>query len=322
MALLTHLSLENARALCAAFGLELSAIEPLAHGSVNSNFRLTTLDGTRYFARLYEEQPLAGARVEVELLATLARRGARVVAPCATAAGERVLLHDNKAFAVFPWVDGDWLCLRSVTGDHCAAVGAALAEVHLASGDVQPLGPGRFRPDDMLERLERVEREGPARLGPALAEIRAYYADYLPQRNAELPRGICHGDLFRDNVLWRGPEISALLDFESVAWGTFAYDLMVTALAWCYTDALVVPHVEAMFRGYARVRPLTAAERAALPVEGALACLRFATTRITDFELRAQPGQAPARDYRRFLERLTALRSGAFSSAFASLARI
>ncbi|MGC4090484.1 MAG: hypothetical protein QM756_21940 [Polyangiaceae bacterium] len=94
---------------------------------------------------------------------------------------------------------------------------------------------------------------------------------------------------------------------------------MVTALAWCYTDALVVPHVQAMFRGYAAVRKPSATERDALRVEGSLACLRFATTRITDFELRAAPGQPPGRDYRRFLGRLSALRAGAFDGAVSSL---
>ena len=319
MATLTSLSLADAQGLAARFGLDLATLEPLAAGSVNSNFSLTLRDGTRYFARLYEEQPLAGAQIEVSLLATLARRGARVVAPCETAEGERVLLHAGKPFAVFPWVDGDWLCLRRVTAAHCEAVGAELARVHAASSEVTPLSEGRFRPRDMLARLERVESEGPARLASAVSEIRAFYAEYQPLRDPELPRGICHGDLFRDNVLWQGARISALLDFESVYWGSFVYDLMVTALAWCYTDSVVVPNVQAMFRGYAGVRPLSAAERAALPVEGALACLRFATTRITDFELRAAPGQPPGRDYRRFLERLQALRSGAFEPAFQSL---
>jgi homoserine kinase type II len=316
MATLTSLSFEDAQNMSARFGLELTRVEPLSLGSVNSNFRLTTRDGSRYFARLYEEQPLAGAELEVSLLATLAERGARVVAPCSTSTGQRVLLHAGKPFAVFPWIEGVWLCLQRVNAEHCKAVGAALAAVHLASDSVAPLGEGRFRPADMSSRLDRVEREGPPRLAAPIAEIRALYAQYLPRRNSGLPRGICHGDLFRDNVLWSGSEIAALLDFESVAWGSFAYDLMVTALAWCYTDALVVPHVQAMFEGYAGVRRLSDAERAALPVEGALGCLRFATTRITDFELRAAPGERPGRDYRRFLERLRALESGAFDPAF------
>ncbi|MGC4090483.1 MAG: phosphotransferase [Polyangiaceae bacterium] len=207
MALLTPLSLAEASALTAQFGLDLTGLEALSHGSVNSNFSLQTRDGRRYFARLYEEQALAGAEVEVSLLATLAEQGARVVAPLSTKAGARVLSHAGKPFAVFPWVDGDWLCLRKVTAAHCESVGAELARVHLASEHVAQLGPGRFRPTDMLQRLERVEREGHTRLGPAIAEVRALYDELLPQRDGSLPLGICHGDFFRDNVLWQGAEI-------------------------------------------------------------------------------------------------------------------
>ena len=87
---------------------------------------------------------------------------------------------------------------------------------------------------------------------------------------------------------------------------------MVTALDWCFTDTLVMGNVRALFEGYRSVRALEAQELQALDVEGALACLRFATSRITDFELRASPGTPPARDFRRFLRRLEIVESGAF----------
>jgi homoserine kinase type II len=241
------------------------------------------------------------------------------VDPLSTSAGARVIEHRGKPFAIFPWVAGDWLCLRSVTADHCRALGAALARVHLASSKVGGLPEGRFRPSDMLARLARVEAEGHARLRPAIEQVRERYAHYVPLRDASLPRGVCHGDLFRDNVLWQGERLSALLDFESAAWGNFPYDLMVTALAWCFKDELDTSNVKALFAGYSSVRSPSPAERAAMEVEGALGCLRFATSRITDFELRASDGRPPARDFRRFLRRLEAIEQGAFAPAWSSL---
>lgn len=318
MARLSELSLHQARALGAEFGLSVSSVTPLDVGSVNSNFRFESAEGAAYFARLYEEQDISGARTEVQLLATLSAAQVPVVAPLCTLAGARVTEHAAKPFAIFPWVEGEWLCLRQVTPEHCRTLGAALARVHSTSPQVSRLPEGRFRPTDMLARLSRVESEGHARLLPAIQHIRACYARYLPQRDENLPRGICHGDLFRDNVLWQGPRLSALLDFESVFWGSFSYDLMVTALAWCYRDALVIENVQALFAGYGSVRSLSVAERAALEVEGVLACLRFATSRITDFELRASAGNPPARDFRRFLSRMTAIEQGAFAPAWAS----
>jgi homoserine kinase type II len=94
---------------------------------------------------------------------------------------------------------------------------------------------------------------------------------------------------------------------------------MVCVHAWCYGDGFRVELVRAMFAGYESVRPLAAEEVDALAVEGALAALRFATTRITDYALRAAPGERPGRDYRRFLARLAALDAGVLSEVFAPL---
>jgi len=166
-----------------------------------------------------------------------------------------------------------------------------------------------------LERLERVER---ATTRPELladvVRARALYARLVPARDGALPSGIVHGDLFRDNVLWKAGQLSALLDFESAFHGPFVYDLLVTLCAWCFRSEFELTLARAMLAGYESVRPLSPAERAAVPVEGPLACLRFVSSRLTDFELRAPAGTAPVRDYRRFFQRLEAIQSGVFEA--------
>ena len=317
MALLTALPLTAARELARAYGVELVELLPLSLGSVNSNFRAVAADGRVFFARLYEEQGPEGARGELELLHALARAGSKVAEPLART-GE-LPLYAGKPFALFPWLEGEILCLARVSADACHRVGSALARVHRASDGLPRLGRGRFGPTDMLARLERVEREtSRAELLADVRRARELYERFVPARDASLPSGIVHGDLFRDNVLWQGGEILALLDFESAFHGPFVYDLCVTIAAWCYRDAFDVAAARAMVEGYSAVRPLAAAERAAVPVEGALGCLRFVTSRITDFELRAPPGAPPVRDFRRFLARLSAITSGALAPAFAA----
>jgi homoserine kinase type II len=320
MALLTELSLSSAARLAKSFGLDLRKIEPLSAGSVNSNFRLSDSAGKSYFARLYEEQDHAGAAREHALVAALDDAGVPVVRGLLTLDGHSLADFEGKAFAVFPWVEGESLCQARVTPAACLALGAALARVHLCSGHAKALPGGRFRIPDLRERLERVEASGRASLLPAVRTIRERLDHYEAQRAKNLEQGICHGDLFRDNVLWQGPKLRALIDFESVCRNNFAYDLMVTALAWCYGSQFELGLVQALFDGYRSVRPLPGVEVAALRSEGAIACLRFASTRLTDFSLRAPEGTPPARDYRRFLARMTALEDGALDECIASLA--
>lgn len=314
MALLTSLSQAQAAELLAGYGLELAQIEALTLGSVNSNFRLRTRDGRWFFARLYEEQGFAGATREVVLLQALVKLGLPVAEPLSQVHGEHVALFEGKAFAVFPWIDGTISCQGLVSPARAQEIGHALARLHTARVGLPQLGEGRFGVPEILQRLEVVTRNGGAGWEPVVAGIRSKLLYYQSVRDNQLPKGVIHGDLFRDNVLWNGDRIAALLDFESASQGVFMYDLLVTVLAWCYGDGLDAALAHAMFRGYEEIRPITAAERRGALAEGAIACLRFATTRITDFSLRAGPGETPARDYRRFLGRLEALEHGALSA--------
>ncbi len=312
VALLTPLPLADAARLSREFGLDVTAIEPLEAGSVNSNFALTTADGGRYFARLYEEQDRAGALAELRLVAALGDAGVPVVRCLPRADGAGVGDFGGKAFAVFPWLEGEIACQKRVTPALCRALGAALARVHLTTDQVERPSEGRFRIVDLRARLERAEQSGRRELVADVAFIRERLAHYeLARAQVAAPCGVIHSDLFRDNVLWTaGGELLALLDFESACYGAFAYDIMVTIAAWCYGQSFERPRAEALLAGYRAVRPLAADEVRALKVEGAIGCLRFATTRITDFSLRAEPGQPPARDYRRFLDRLRAIEAG------------
>lgn len=309
MACLTTLTLAEARALAAEYGLNLRSLDALEAGSVNSNFCFLTESGP-VFGRIYEEQGLAGAQAESRLLAELRERGVRVSPPLTRLDGAVIGLAQGKPFGLYPWVAGEWLCHQRLTVAHCRLLGAALAQVHLASPHLSALPAGRFGLPQVRERLEFIQRTAPE-YSDAVAFIEAGIGRYEDERDEQLPRGLIHGDLFRDNVLWcqgtEEPQIAALLDFESASEGVFTYDLMVCVLSWCFTHHLDFARVHSLLDGYESLRPLSAAERAAMTIEGKAVCLRFATTRITDFALRTPQGQTPKRDFKRFFERYAEL---------------
>jgi len=146
----------------------------------------------------------------------------------------------------------------------------------------------------------------PAELTADVARLSSRLEEHATRVPAPEVSGLVHGDLFRDNVLWKDGRIAALLDFESASHESYPFDLMVTLLAWCFGDGLDADLARAMAQGYARVRPVPEAEAARLHAEGSFAALRFAVTRITDFELRPA-GSGIRKDYRRFLARGEAL---------------
>jgi homoserine kinase type II len=313
MAVHTAISESEALAILAQYGsLELYRVDGVAGGSVNSNFALTT-SGERLFLRVYEEQGREGAEHETALLERLAGAGVPTPPPLRRRDGGLVSTIRGKPVALFPWRVGVMRCQATVSAADVRRVGGALARIHVAGRGEAPY-PGRFEFPDLLRRLDRIQVEGGAEWAPVVPSLRAALEQTQAARDPRLPRGVVHGDLFRDQVLWGvDGEIAALLDFESACDGTFAFDLMVTVLSWCVGDDLDVDLARAMVEGYQRVRALSEQERDGLAGEGSFAALRFAITRITDFSMRPRSADGtvrpPTRDWRRFMKRFDKLRT-------------
>jgi len=316
MARLTELSFAEATRLLSGYGLDLQELTALEAGSVNSNFLLTA-SSRPYFARLYEEQGPGGADFECAVNDCLFRAGLPVARPLRTTSGSFHIMVQGKPFSLYERVEGQVLCQKLVTAAAARSLGRALAGVHLAPLGGLAVPESRFGFEQIEERLERVALSGRTDLLPAASEVRALARRIQAARRTDLPTGLIHGDLFRDNALVTpdGDGIAALIDFESACRGPYVYDLMVTLLAWCYGDELDGGLARALVEGYESVRPLSADERRSLVSEGSVACVRFATTRLTDFSLRVPQGTPPKRHYQRFLARLQALESGALERA-------
>lgn len=304
MAILTVPSEQDLDALLAAYDLgEKRSATGIEAGTVNTSYALEMGKG-RFFLRIYEEQLLPGAEAEARLLVHLAASGVPTPSPVQATDGTAVHVLAGKPAAIFPWVVGDMLCLKAVTPAAAHDVGVALARMHLA-GPAEPvatsLGAGRFGADDLVARCDRVAKSTDV-VARALSEpLRDAVIRLDRRRRADLPRGLVHGDLFRDNVLWHDGKIAALLDFESAHKGPFAYDLAVTILSWSFRDTFDFDVARAIVAGYREVREIEESEREALYVEAVFAALRFTITRITDEAIRV------GKKWQRFVARREAI---------------
>ena len=317
MATFTPLSDTEASALVADYGLGvLTRVTPISAGSVNSNFFLEVASRDRSttrrcFLRIYEEQALEGARYDGELLSHLSARGVPAPPPLIRVDGDSLSIVAGKPAAVFPFVAGVHSCQRAVDADRCRSLGRALAQVHVAGASFPQRRAGRFTIEGVRARLPKIAAAEDPSLS-TMAEVLARRLDHwCARRVADVPEGVVHGDLFRDNVLFCCEEgsghdqVAALLDFESASDGRYVYDLAVTILAWCFGDRLDLALASAIVEGYQSVRALTAVERGAMRAELAIAALRFTTTRITDYAMpRAGVGERVIKDFRRFWNRL------------------
>jgi homoserine kinase type II len=319
MAVLTRVSLEEADRIARAHGLGAARrIVPVLAGSVNTNFVVET-EARTIFLRVYEEQGPDGVLFEHALLAHLLAAGLPVPRPIA-GPPTGVLTVQGKPIALFEMAPGTEICQASVTPARARVVGAVLARAHRAAASFPQRRVGRFGLDRIAERLRLIEDRGREDLRAATARLARTIEGIARAMPAGLPTGVVHGDLFRDNVRWEGNAVVCVLDWESAGEGALVFDLAVALLAWCFDDAMRWDLARALVAGYASERPLETIEVESLAIVARAACVRFATTRITDYELRVAEGAAIVyKDYRRFLARLDAIEAESARSLAARL---
>jgi homoserine kinase type II len=198
------------------------------------------------------------------------------------------------------------LSLRRPTSNHCAEVGKALAQLHLAGADFPMTRPNALAIDGWRKLWAASrDRANEVELGLA-AEVDADFADLERNWPKNLPAGIIHADLFPDNVFFLGEKLSGLIDFYFACNDLYAYDVATCLNAWCFEKdfSFNLTKGKALLAGYQAVRALSDPEKAALPILARGSALRFMLTRLYDWLTVPDGGLVMKRDPTEYIRRM------------------
>ncbi|MEW6692830.1 MAG: homoserine kinase [Pseudomonadota bacterium] len=250
----------------------------ISAGIENTNYFVTTTNG-RFVLTLFEQLSRDELPFFLGLMAHLAEHGVPTAHPQADRHGRYLGELCGKPAALVQRLTGG--SVEHPDTAQCAAIGAALAHLHLAGQSfplerANPRGPHWWR-----EAVARVHD----RLGPDEAErLDDEIAFQFAHRHDALPRGVIHADLFRDNALFEGERLTGIIDLYYACTDALLYDVAVTVNDWCVNDAreLDPGRTRALLEAYAGVRPFTPAEHASWPAMLRAAALRFWLSRLVD----------------------------------------
>jgi homoserine kinase type II len=218
--------------------------------------------------------------------------------------------------ALVTFLSGLWV--RRPRAEHCAAVGKALADLHLA-GKGFPLGRRNALTIDSWRPLYQLCGGRADQVAPNLgAEIEAELDFQEAHWPRDLPEGIIHADLFPDNVFFLDGRLSGLIDFYFACNDMLAYDVAICLNAWCFEAdvSLNVTKARALLASYGGVRPFSDAEVEALPTLARGAALRFLLTRLHDWLTVPEGALVVPKDPLEYYKKLRFHRSVADASAY------
>ena len=290
MAVYTDVSAEDLADFLRDYDLgELLSYKGIAEGVENSNFLVHTTGG--YFILTLYEKRVAPEDIPffLALMEHLAARGLTCPQPVKNETGDMLGWVAGRPAALVTFLDGMWI--RRPSASHCAALGEALARLHLAGADF-PMRRRNALSVDGWRPLYVACAAGADTVQPGLRETIEKELTLLEGAwPSGLPEGVIHADLFPDNVFFLGEKLSGLIDFYFACTDTLAYDIAICLNAWCFEPdhSYNVTKGRALLQAYAKTRPLSGEERAALPLRARGAALRFLLTRLVDW-LNVPPG--------------------------------
>jgi len=282
MSVYTELSHDDITSILAEYTLGIcKSFEGIAAGIENSNFFIDT-DSGRYVLTIFERMNADELPYFMYLMRHLAGEGV----PCPDVMPRRddLLLFEfaGKQGCIVSCLPG--CTLNMLNNVQLRSSGAALARLHMAGASFDKT---RENPTGFAWLQETVtavldgtrEHHGDEAADLLQDELRFQQSCIWD----DLPRGVIHGDLFVDNILFEDDEVSGIIDFYYAHDAAYTMDIAISLNA----QAILLGdddqgRVQAFLDGYQQVRTLSQAEESALPGLLRLAALRFWVSRLYD----------------------------------------
>jgi len=317
MAVYTEVTDEACEAFLRLYDIgRLVAFRGIAEGVENSNYALKTTAGD-FILTLYEQRvDPAELPWFLGLMEHVAGHGLPAPLPVRARDGANLNPLAGRIASITTFLPGIWP--RRVQLAHCAPLGAALAQLHLAGAGFAPTRPNALGPAGWPPLLAKCLPRADEFLSGLAAELTAALADILAAWPAHLPAGHIHADLFPDNVFFLDGKISGLIDFYFAATDLFAYDVAVCLNAWCFERdfSFNITKSQTLLRAYQDIRPLSPEEKSALPILAQGAALRFLLTRLYDWQNTREGALVTPKNPLDYIRRLRFHRAAASEAAY------
>ena len=268
----------------------LVSLTGISEGIENTNYLVQT-DTARFILTLYEKRVNPQELPYfLDLMTHLAQKEISCPLPVANKTGEALLPLCGKKACLTTFLQGK--SVKQIMPEHCGQLGEAMAKMHLAGQDFTGFRKNDLSVDGWETLLSKIGQKADTITDGLFNEMTDVFQTVKSRFPIGLPQGVIHADLFPDNVFFTDDKLSGIIDFYFACNDALVYELAVCLNAWCFdqdTWDFNPSKAKNMIEEYNRVRPLSDAEKEALPILALGSALRFLLTRTYDW-LNRVPG--------------------------------
>jgi homoserine kinase type II len=278
MAVYTPLSLIQAEKLLVPYALDpIIQHTGISDGIENTNYLTNTLN-KGYILTIFEHCTVQQLGYFFQLLEHLSKQGMPVPQRIKPVLQSHSLptWHD-KPTALFQQLAGS--SIQHSSAQHCAQIGKVLAQLHIAGKNFTLTRQNPWA-------LTQIINISHTLINVLTPQEHALLKDELSFQQKitdnDLPQGLIHADLFRDNALFVEDQLSGIVDFYEACHAPFLFDIAISVNDWCIGDDHYIDaqKTRAFLHAYECIRPLTDNEKQQYSAMLRLAALRFWLSRL------------------------------------------
>ena len=256
----------------------LKSFDGISDGITNTNYFLNT-DKGKYVITIFEDIKKTKVTKYLKLMNFFSEKGLCAPEIMITKSGDLLTTVEKKPCSIMQKLSGK--TVNESNNMLCKSLGEVIGTFHNFSQHYQ----GMISNSRDIKWIEKTIKKIEGHLEPnQLNLIKRCSKVFKKLFSSNLPCGVIHSDLFRDNVLANNNKITGIIDYYYSFNGPLIYELAVIANDWCVNKngSINATKYQSFINSYNSIRTMTKKEIKLMNNAMIAAGLRFYLSRLVD----------------------------------------
>ena len=256
----------------------LKSFDGISDGITNTNYFLNT-DKGKYVITIFEDIKKTKVTKYLKLMNFFSKKGLCAPEIMITKSGDLLATVEKKPCSIMQKLSGK--TVNESNNMLCKSLGEVIGTFHNFSQQYQ----GMISNSRDIKWIEKTIKKIEGHLEPNQLNLIKHCSKVFKKIfSSNLPCGVIHSDLFRDNVLANNNKITGIIDYYYSFNGPLIYELAVIANDWCVNKngSINATKYHSFINSYNSVRTITKKEMKQMNNAMIAAGLRFYLSRLVD----------------------------------------